>query len=159
MIVTRSCAPVNESKRPESSQGALCNLLNWATCGYTVRGMMHHAPTQKCCIYTCTETHIGDGIMTYETIITQQRDAIFEIIFNREEKRNAINWKMMEEISQAMDEAEKAFNDGTARVVFFRANGVAFSSGIDLNSFLQEEPRFGANWKDNLFATTSAMQH
>src|SRR5690349_4453462 len=96
--------------------------------------------------------------MTYETIITQQRDAIFEIILNRDDKRNAMNWQMMEDISRAMDDAEKAFNDGTARVVFFRANGIAFSSGIDLNSFLQEEPRYGANWKANLFATTSAMQ-
>lgn len=97
--------------------------------------------------------------MTYETIVTQQREAIFEIIFNREEKRNAMNWQMMDDISRAVDEAEKAFNDGTARVLFFRANGIAFSSGIDLNGFMEDAPRYGQNWKDNLFATTAAMQH
>jgi enoyl-CoA hydratase/carnithine racemase len=97
--------------------------------------------------------------MTYETIITQQRDFIFEIIFNREAKRNAISWQMMDEISQALDEAERAFNEGTARVLFFRANGIAFSSGIDLSGFMEDDPRFGKNWRDNLFATTAAMQH
>jgi enoyl-CoA hydratase/carnithine racemase len=97
--------------------------------------------------------------MAYETIFTQQRDAIYEIILNREDKRNAMNWQMIEEISSALDEAERAFNDGTARVLFFRANGVAFSSGIDLSSFIEEAPHYGANWRDNLFATTAAMQH
>jgi enoyl-CoA hydratase/carnithine racemase len=100
-----------------------------------------------------------DTAMAYDTILTQQRDAIYEIILNREDKRNAINWQMIEEISSALDEAERAFNDGTARVIFFRANGVAFSSGIDLTGFMEEAPRYGSNWRDNLFATTAAMQH
>lgn len=97
--------------------------------------------------------------MGYTFILTEQRDAIFEIILNREDKRNAINWEMMEEMGQALDEAEAAFNNGTARVLFFRANGLAFSSGIDLAGFLQAQPRFGPNWRNNLFATTAAMQH
>jgi enoyl-CoA hydratase/carnithine racemase len=124
----------------------LCNLLNSGRWGYT----------------EAAYDLIGEqdaARMTYETIITQQRDYIFEIIFNREEKRNAINWQMMAEIGQAVDDAEKAFNDGTARVLFFRANGLAFSSGIDLNSFLEATPRYGERWKENLFATTADMQH
>jgi len=97
--------------------------------------------------------------MSYETILTAQREAIFEIILNRDEKRNAMSFQMIEEISRAVDEAEKAFNDGISRVLFFRANGRAFSSGIDLSGFMNEDPQFGPKWRDNLFATTSALQH
>jgi enoyl-CoA hydratase/carnithine racemase len=97
--------------------------------------------------------------MSYETILTEQREAIFEIILNREDKRNAMSFQMIDEISLAVDEAEKAFNDGTARVLFFRAKGMVFSSGIDLSGFMNETPQFGANWRDNLFATTAALQH
>jgi enoyl-CoA hydratase/carnithine racemase len=97
--------------------------------------------------------------MPYETILTAQREAIFEITLNRDEKRNAMSFQMIDEISRAVDEAEKAFNDGISRVLFIRANGRAFSSGIDLSGFMNEDPQFGQKWRDNLFATTAALQH
>lgn len=97
--------------------------------------------------------------MPYETILTSHRDAIFEIVLNREDKRNAMSFQMVREIGDALDAAERAFNDGTARVLFFRASGNAFSSGIDLNGFMNEDPQYGPRWRDNLFATTAALQN
>ena len=91
-------------------------------------------------------------------IRTQQRDAIFEIILDREDKRNALNWDMMQQISQALDDAEWAYNESGARVLIIRAEGRAFSSGIDLESFLDQGNIFGENWRRNLFPTTQTFQ-
>lgn len=97
--------------------------------------------------------------MAYDTILTHQREHIFEIILNREDKRNAMNWQMLQDISSALDEAEQAFNANTARVLFIRSNGIAFSSGVDLSGFLDGENPFGENWQQNLFPMTAAFQH
>ena len=70
----------------------------------------------------------------YELILTELESQIFHISLNRTEERNALNLKIMQEIDNALDEAEKAYNNGEARVLFIRAEGRAFSSGIDLNS-------------------------
>lgn len=93
-----------------------------------------------------------------ETIQVQQHDQRFDIVLNRPEKRNAMNWHMLREIDAALEEAERAFNAGTARVLLIRAEGRAFSSGIDLEGFLSEDNTFGPNWRDNLFPTTAGLQ-
>jgi len=95
----------------------------------------------------------------YEFIKTQIRDQIFEIILNREDKRNAIHWPMMQEIDQAVNEAERAFLEGKARILFIRAEGRAFSSGIDLVSFIEDGNPLGPQWRENLFPTTFFMQN
>lgn len=94
----------------------------------------------------------------YDFITTDIHDQIFEIVLNREDKRNAMNLQMMQEIADAVDAAEKAFIAGEARVIFFKAAGRVFSSGIDLNSFLEDDNKFGENWRDNLFPTTFDLQ-
>jgi enoyl-CoA hydratase/carnithine racemase len=93
-----------------------------------------------------------------ETIITQQRGLSYEIIFNRVEKRNAMSWQMIEEISSALVEAEKLFNQNAVRALIIRAEGSMFSSGIDLNSFLSEENKYGEAWRSNLFPLTDDLQ-
>lgn len=94
--------------------------------------------------------------MTAE-IITRRDGAIFEVILNRADKRNAMNDAMMEGISKAFDEAELEFNRG-ARVVLIKADGRAFSSGIDLTQFQSLGEEFGANWRGNLFPFTAKYQ-
>jgi 3-hydroxypropionyl-coenzyme A dehydratase len=95
----------------------------------------------------------------YEFILTELEGKIFHISLNRTEKRNALNLPMMQEIDLALDEAEKAYNDGKARVLFIRAEGRAFSSGIDLDSMEDYVEQFGEAWRQNLFATTRLLQN
>lgn len=88
-------------------------------------------------------------------IQTRQRDNIFEIILNRPEKRNAINWSMMMDLDTAISEAEKATG---IRAVIIRGEGSSFSAGIDVTSFAESSEHFGESWRDNLFPLTAAYQ-
>jgi len=88
-------------------------------------------------------------------IQVQPRDTLVEIIINRPEKRNAINWSMMEDLSAAIDSVEKIKG---ARAVLLRGEGTGFSAGIDLMGFSDLIERFGENWRDNLFPLTAAYQ-
>lgn len=93
-----------------------------------------------------------------ELILTSLENGIFEISLNRPDKRNALNWPMMQGLDNALDEAERAFNSGQARVIFIRGNGPAFSSGIDLMGFPAYAERFGDRFRENLFSTTALLQ-
>lgn len=94
-----------------------------------------------------------------QLILTQRRGPIFEVILNRVDERNALNHAMMLQIGQAMTEAERLFADGEARVVFIRANGRVFSSGIDIAQFQGDSDfGFGPNWRANLFPVTATYQ-
>jgi enoyl-CoA hydratase/carnithine racemase len=91
-----------------------------------------------------------------ELVHTQQQDNIFEVILNRPEKRNAINWPMMMDLENAIREAEKTSG---VRVVVIRGEGSGFSAGIDVTSFPDSAAHFGEQWRDNLFPLTAAYQH
>lgn len=86
---------------------------------------------------------------------TRQRDHIFEIILNRPEKRNALNWSMMMDLDAAINEAEKLTG---VRAVLIRGEGSGFSAGIDVASFFESSNQFGEHWRDNLFPLTAAYQ-
>lgn len=90
-----------------------------------------------------------------EYVLTNRRDTIIEIIINRPDKRNAINWAMVEALDAAITDAEK---QAGARAVLLRGEGTGFSAGIDLMSFQDMAERFGDNWRDNLFPLTQAYQ-
>lgn len=85
----------------------------------------------------------------------QQRENIFEIFLNRPEKRNALNWVMMRELDDAINEAEKATS---VRAIIIRGMGNGFSAGIDVNSFAASSEQFGEQWRENLFPLTTAYQ-
>lgn len=96
----------------------------------------------------------------YEYILTELENKRFHIVLNRVDKRNAINRTMMGEIDAALDEAERAFNQGEARVIIIRAEGRAFSAGIDLSSGMDDYVEmFGEQWRENLFGTTALLQN
>lgn len=88
-------------------------------------------------------------------IVTRQTGAMFEIILNRPDKRNAINWPMMQALEAAIDAAEVTAG---VRVVLVWAEGGQFSAGIDLMGFPEMAERFGEGWRDNLFPLTAAYQ-
>lgn len=72
----------------------------------------------------------------YETLIVTTDNNITKIMFNRPEKKNAINHKMYREIINALQEAAK--DDSTIAV--FTGNGDYYTSGNDLNNFSNVQP-------------------
>ncbi|NXL83795.1 ECI2 isomerase, partial [Alectura lathami] len=73
---------------------------------------------------------------SYETLIVTTKNNITTIMFNRPEKKNAINHKMYREIIRALQEAGK---DDSA-IVVITGNGEYYTSGNDLNNFANVQP-------------------
>lgn len=95
----------------------------------------------------------------YEFLLINHHEQIFEIALNRTDKRNALSLPLLQELDRAFDEAEKAYTDGQARALIIRAEGRAFSSGIDLEGMDDYIETFGEAWRKNLFATTALLQN
>ncbi|XP_050174184.1 enoyl-CoA delta isomerase 2 isoform X3 [Myiozetetes cayanensis] len=72
----------------------------------------------------------------YETLIVTTKNNITKIMFNRPDRKNAINHQMYREIIKALEEAGK--NDSTIAVI--TGNGDYYSSGNDLNNFANIGP-------------------
>lgn len=90
-----------------------------------------------------------------EYVVLHQRDSLVEIVLNRIEKRNAINWPMMVELAEAVRGAEQLSG---ARAVLVRGEGTGFSAGIDLMGFSEVAAAHGENWRENLFPVTAGFQ-
>ena len=67
--------------------------------------------------------------MAYETLIYEKKGKIAYITFNRPETRNAMDWEMIQEISQAISEVEK---DEDVGILILTGAGRAFISGGDI---------------------------
>ena len=72
------------------------------------------------------------------------QERIGVIILNRPEKRNALSYKLVAEIKEALDKAEK---DELVKVIILKANGEAFCAGADL-TYLQQLQKF--SYEENL---------
>ncbi|MDX1662855.1 MAG: enoyl-CoA hydratase/isomerase family protein [Candidatus Promineifilaceae bacterium] len=90
-----------------------------------------------------------------DLILTKQRDTIFEIVLNRPEKRNAINFEMYDALDDAVHAAAQA--EGV-RVVFLRGAGPLFSAGIDVSNFLGLATRYGEGWRQKMRTITADFQ-
>jgi enoyl-CoA hydratase/carnithine racemase len=90
-----------------------------------------------------------------DLVKTEQRGAIFEILLNRPEKRNAISLELYERLDQAIEEAGQA--EGV-RTVFIRGQGKVFSSGIDLTAFLMFSQKYGQGWQQKMRQITADFQ-
>lgn len=88
-------------------------------------------------------------------VCTQQEGELFEIILNRPEKRNAINWPMMQSLAEAIAQAEQAPG---VRTVLVRGEGPVFSAGIDLTAFTELSERYGSGWQASMPAITAEFQ-
>lgn len=122
---------------------------------------IHLCKPAKCLlsrVYSLPIKQVNGVFPVYEFIKTEIEDNFFHIILDRTEERNAVNLPMVQEIGQAVDIAEKAFNAGEARVLIIRAEGRVFSQGIDLNALDDYVELFGEQWRENLFATTRTLQ-
>jgi enoyl-CoA hydratase/carnithine racemase len=88
-------------------------------------------------------------------VLTEQRGAIFEIALNRPQKRNAISLEMYDQLDGAIRQAGQSSG---VRAVLIRGQGEAFSSGIDVTTFLQLPARYGDNWQKRMPEITADYQ-
>lgn len=71
-----------------------------------------------------------------DAVIFKPENGVFHIIFNRPEKRNALNRIMYEKLGEGIDKAE---NDPKMRVILIYGNGKCFCAGNDLRDFQNTE--------------------
>jgi enoyl-CoA hydratase/carnithine racemase len=70
--------------------------------------------------------------MDCKYILFEKEHAIARIVFNRPEASNALHTDMVQEISEALEDAEQ---DSAVRVLIITGNGKAFCAGADLKYF------------------------
>ncbi len=73
--------------------------------------------------------------MTFETLLVEKADKVATITFNRPTKRNAMNPKLHEEMTVALEQLR--YDDDIAVVVLTGA-GKAFCAGMDLKEFFTD---------------------
>lgn len=72
---------------------------------------------------------MADHTNTYETIEISVSDRVCRVMFNRPEKRNALNLTLLHELNAALREADA---DEDIRAIVVGGNGASFCSGVDL---------------------------
>jgi len=77
--------------------------------------------------------------MTDQAVIGEKKGSIFYITLNRPEKRNAISFEMLEEITRMV---EDLVIDPDVRVIIVKGEGKVFSAGVDFNSLAGLVGRF-----------------
>jgi enoyl-CoA hydratase len=65
-----------------------------------------------------------------QVILTQEREGILELVFNRPAKYNALSDEMIDGLDRAVD---RFASHPELRVMLIRANGKYFSAGVDIN--------------------------
>ena len=90
-----------------------------------------------------------------EFVLTKQHEAVFEIILNRPEKRNAINGELYRQFDTAVTQANRTPN---LRAVIIRGEGKAFSAGIDVTSFMGMADEYGSHWQQRMRRITDDFQ-
>ena len=66
--------------------------------------------------------------MQFHTVELAYRDRVAHLTLNRPDKRNALSFQLLDELTRALDEVEKS----TAQVVILSGAGKAFCAGMDL---------------------------
>ncbi len=75
--------------------------------------------------------------MDYENVIYQVEGRVARITLNRPEKRNALNWPLLADLSDALKQAER---DEAVSVIVLAGAGPCFSSGHDLGETMGDAP-------------------
>ncbi len=68
-----------------------------------------------------------------ETLNVEKEKGILRVVFNRPDKLNAINSRMLKELGKVLRDAQK---DGEVKVIILTGSGRAFSSGQDVEEAL-----------------------
>jgi enoyl-CoA hydratase len=87
--------------------------------------------------------------MEYENVLYEVDDRIARITLNRPEKRNALNWPILKDLSAALKEAER---DKNIRVIILKGAGPCFSAGHDLSETMGDAPlhKGEKSWDESL---------
>jgi enoyl-CoA hydratase len=88
-------------------------------------------------------------------VLTQHNDAVFEIILNRPDKRNALTVQMLQAVAVATEEAEQTPG---VRAIVLRGEGKGFCAGADLASMGGMVKALGENWKQKGYTATRMWQ-
>ncbi len=75
--------------------------------------------------------------MRYENVIYEVEENLARITLNRPEKRNALNWPLLADLSAALKAAEK---DKKVKVIILKGAGPCFSAGHDLSDTMGDSP-------------------
>src|SRR6187401_857999 len=80
--------------------------------------------------------------MTFNNLLTEQKDSVFVITINRPDKLNALNRDTISEIGKAF---EAAISDNGVRVIILTGAGnKAFVAGADISEFRNFSEKEGA---------------
>ncbi|MCB8946242.1 MAG: enoyl-CoA hydratase/isomerase family protein [Ardenticatenaceae bacterium] len=90
-----------------------------------------------------------------DLILTQQNGSVLEIIFNRPDKRNAINRELYLQFDAAVATANRTPD---LRAVIIRGEGKVFSAGIDVTSFMGMADHYGPQWQQRMRRITDDFQ-
>ncbi len=88
-------------------------------------------------------------------IKTEVHDNWFEIIFNRPDKRNAIQIGLLEDMAEAVGIAERTPN---MRLIVLRGEGKSFSAGLDILAMGGNAEVMGEDWTQRPHETTRHWQ-
>lgn len=77
-------------------------------------------------------------MVTYENIKVSIEDGIYSLTLNRPDARNALDAKMLDEIDQAISEAEES--EAVRLIVIQGAGGKSFAAGADIKQLNEREP-------------------
>jgi enoyl-CoA hydratase/carnithine racemase len=95
--------------------------------------------------------------MRFETIIAHQEKSSLVVVLNRPERRNAINLRMVEEIVDAVRQAD---GEPAVRSLIVTGGVNCFSAGADLNDLLAvESPAECADYFRHLHRMNDALEH
>jgi len=75
--------------------------------------------------------------MKYDNVIYEVEDKIAKITLNRPEKRNALSWPLLDDLSKALKQAER---DKDISVIILKGAGPCFSGGHDLSETMGDAP-------------------
>ena len=78
------------------------------------------------------------GPVDYTAIRSEHQAGVTRLTFNRPQRLNAMTWRMIEEI---LDAVERCADDAAVRVLVFQGAGRAFSSGDDIGAGMGERTR------------------
>src|SRR6185437_14844750 len=111
---------------------------------------MKPAPSAStCCLSRCARMR-GAILMSYENLLYAVEDRVATITLNRPERMNALSLKLIDEIMEAVRQADR---DAEVRVIIITgAGGKAFSSGYDIKESAQQPKRGLVEWR-------ARMQH
>ena len=76
--------------------------------------------------------------MSYQYILYEVEDRLATNTLNRPERRNALNWPLLKEMSDALKKAE---TDKDVRVIIIKGAGPCFSAGHDLSDTMGKAPK------------------